>query len=59
MTRRELLKLWKVKSDDGEKYDRPGLDDTCRIFLHCIKENQNHQRRRELFEEYSGYKSQY
>ena len=61
MTRRELLKLCLESGlDDGEKlYNRPGLDNICRIFLHCIKENQHHKRRRELFQEYSGYRPQY
>ena len=60
MTRRELLKLV-LKLDDGDdnKYERLGLDNTCRIFLHCIRENENHKRRQELFKQYSGYESQY
>lgn len=61
MTSKELLHFMeKIQiEDDGEKYFRSGLDDVCRLFLHCLKENKNHQRRREIFEEYSGYESQY
>ena len=61
MTRTELLRLLEeieIK-DDGEKYYRSGLDNVCRTFLHCLRENEVHQRRRERFEEYSGYESQY
>ena len=60
MTRKELLRLLEeieIK-DDGEYY-RSGLDDVCRTFLHCLKENKNHQRRRKIFQQYSGYESQY
>lgn len=60
MTRRELLKLCLKPIDDGDdKYFKSGLDDTCRIFLHCIRENENHKRRQKIFEKYSGYESQY
>ena len=61
MTRKELLRLLEeieIK-DDGKKYFRSGLDDVCRLFLHCLKENKNHQRRRKIFQQYSGYESQY
>ncbi len=61
MTRCELLKLLeKIQfEDDGEKYFRSGLDDVCRTFLHCLKENATHQRRREKFQQWNGYQPCY
>ena len=60
MTRKELLKLLeKFQFEDDGEYYRSGLDDVCRTFLHCLRENEVHQRRRKIFEEYSGYESQY
>ena len=60
MTRKELLRLLEeieIK-DDGEYY-RSGLDDVCRTFLHCLKENEVHQRRRERFKTWNGYEPHY
>ena len=62
MTRKELLQLIEKFSDiedDGEKYYKAGLDNACRTFLHCLKENEIHQRRRKIFQQYSGYEPHY
>ena len=61
MTRKELLRLLEeieIK-DDGEKYFKSGLDDVCRTFLHCLRENEVHQRRREKFQQWNGYEPHY
>lgn len=66
MNRKELLELAleqqeQVKQDklNRELYFQPGIDNTARLFLHSIKENQFHQRRKDKFDSYSGYESRY
>ena len=62
MNRKELLQLasqQQEKQENDKLYYRPGLDNVSRLFLHSIKENLHHQRRRKQFEEYSGCESRY
>ena len=62
MTRKELLKLLQSVEEtqkNEELYNRPGLDSVSRVFLHSLKENPQHQRRKQLFESYTGYQQRY
>ena len=59
MTRKELLKLFEESKIKDELYNRPGLDDTARLFLHSLKQNPQHLKRKQLFESYTGYQQRY
>jgi len=49
----------KKKSKPEDHYAKPGLDNVSRLFLHSLKENLNHQRRKEIFQEFTGYQQHY
>ena len=63
MTRKELLNLAEQAEEkirlDKELYFKPGLDNTARLFLHSIKQNPQHQRRKNKFKDYTGYEQRY
>ena len=62
MTRKELLKLLQSVEEiqkNEELYNKAGLDDVSRLFLHSIKQNPQHLKRKQLFESYTGYQQRY
>ena len=59
MTRKEILKLVEKSQAENELYNRVGLDDISRLFLHSLKLNQCHQNRKRIFEDYAKYEQRY
>lgn len=59
MNRKELLKLAEKSRIENELYDRNGIDDTAKLFLHSLKRNEYHQNRKRIFENYTGYEQRY
>ena len=55
--KRQLIKIRRKPKENI--YNKPGLDSTSVLFLCAIRENLHHQRRKELFKDYTGYQQRY
>ena len=59
MTSKELLERVRKSQIENEIYNRNGIDNTARTFLHCLKQNRTHQNRKKIFQDYTGYEQRY
>lgn len=66
MTQSQLLnhllkenKTSKTKSVDNQNQNKKGLDLTALVFLQSLKTNQNHRRRKKIFESYYQFQQIY
>ena len=58
MNERQFVKIRKKRKSE-DIYSKPGIDSISRLFLISIRENLYHQRRKEIFKEYTSYKQHY
>lgn len=56
-----LLRENKTSSgvDDNQNQNKKGLDNTALVFLQSLKTNQNHRRRKKIFESYYQFQQIY